>query len=261
MKRRPAPEWLAWAAGLALAAPAFGQGQPAAPAAVAVAAPATASTAAAAPAAAPAVATAAPLAPATGSGDAVKDQLTRLPSAADMRPSGPVAISAKHGEIIQGNVLVYTGDVHFNSNTLKIDGDRLEIKQAADKQYDARMIGGPAHMFHAGAEPDNPEVTAHSKTMTYDSRSGMLDLVGEAVVTRGKDEIHGETIRYNVVDRSMDVDGGKGRVNIILQAPPPAAAPPAPANGGAASPAPAPTAPNPAPAAPPASPPAETPKP
>ena len=249
MKRR-APEWLAWAAGLALA-PAFAQDQAAAPSAVAAAVPAVAAMAPATSAAAPAA----------GNNSTVKGQLTRLPSAADMRPTGPVSVTANRAEVIQGNTAVYTGNVHYDSNTLKLDGDRLEVKRAADGQYEAKMTGTPAHMFHAGVGPDNPEVTAHSKTMTYDSRTGMLDLVGESLVTRGKDEIHGETIRYNVVDNSMDVDsGGKGQVSITLQPPPPAPAPSAPAGSGIGA-TPSPAASSPSPAAPPSTPPAEEAKP
>jgi lipopolysaccharide export system protein LptA len=248
MKRRRFPE-LACLAGLALALPALGQ-QPAD--AVANAAPAspTSTPVAATPAAT------APAEPAPSKSEATREQLTRLPSAADMRPTGPMTVTANRAEVIQGSTAVYTGDVHFDSNTLKLDGERLEVKRAADGQYEAKMTGAPAHMFHAGVEPDNPEVTAHAKTMTYDSRSGIINLIGEALATRGKDEIHGETIRYNVADRSMDVDGGKGRVVIRFEAPPPTPAPTAPA---ATPPAPAATTPAPTPAS--STPPAEAPKP
>ena len=196
------------------------------------------------------VAAAGPTAPATApaahAADA-KNQLTTLPSAADLRPTGPVQVSANRAEVTQGNTAVYLGNVVFDSNTLKLDGDRLEVKRAADGQFEAKMVGAPAHMAHAGAGPDNPTVTAHAKTLTYDSRTGNIDLAGDVLVTRGKDEIHGDTVRYNVLDRSMDANGGtKGRVNIIIQPPPPApgssqapgSAAPAPAVAPPAAPAP-----------------------
>ena len=119
--------------------------------------------------------------------DQTKDQLTKLPSAADLRPNGPLTISANHAELTQGNTAVYTGNVTLDSDTLKMDGDRVELKRAADGQYTAKVTGAPAHMSHAGNGPDNPPMTARAKTMTYDSREGVVDLVGDALMTRGDD--------------------------------------------------------------------------
>src|SRR5581483_11728062 len=114
-------------------------------------------------------------------------------------------------ELVQGNSAVYVGNVTLDSDTLKMDGDRLELKRAADGQYTAKITGAPAHMSHAGNGPDNPPVTARAKTMTYDSRSGVIDLAGDALMTRGDDIVSPQ-----------------------VNAPAPAGAPPAP---GAAAPA------------------------
>jgi len=172
--------------------------------------------------------------------DQTKDQLTRLPSAADLKPSGPVTINANKAELVQGNSAVYVGNVTLDSDTLKMDGDRLELKRAADGQYTAKITGAPAHMSHAGNGPDNPPVTARAKVMTYDSRSGVIDLAGEALLTRGNDKTTAETIRYHVLEQRYEASGGgdgTGRVTIVIPqvnapAPPagaPAATPPAPA--------------------------------
>src|SRR5581483_184612 len=172
--------------------------------------------------------------------DQTKDQLTRLPSAADLKPSGPVTINANKAELVQGNSAVYVGNVTLDSDTLKMDGDRLELKRAADGQYTAKITGAPAHMSHAGNGPDNPPVTARAKTMTYDSRSGVIDLAGDALMTRGDDKTTAETIRYHVLEQRYEASGGgdgNGRVTIVIpqvNAPAPAGAPPAP---GAAAPA------------------------
>ncbi|MBV8063549.1 MAG: lipopolysaccharide transport periplasmic protein LptA [Nevskia sp.] len=183
-----------------------------------------------------------------------KDQLTKLPSAADMRPSGPVTINANRAELVQGNSAVYAGNVTLDSDTLKMDGDRLELKRAADGQYVARITGAPAHMSHAGNGPDNPPVTAHAKVMTYDSRSGVIDLSGEALMTRGDDKTTAENIRYHVLEQRYEASGGSdgnGRVQIVI--------PQVPAPGAAPAPAPA-AAPPPNPAAPAKAPPGGVPK-
>ena len=213
-----------------LPALAWAQG-PAAPAPTQVAAGQTA--AAKTPQAAPAKA------------DQTKNQLGRLPSAADLRPNGPVTIGANHAELVQGNSAVYVGNVTLDSDTLKMDGDRLELKRAADGQYTAKVTGAPAHMSHAGNGPDNPPMTARAKTMTYDSREGVVDLVGDALMTRGDDTTTAETIRYHVLDQRYEASGGDspgGRVKIVIPqvpgAPAQTATPPA-SNGapGASAPA------------------------
>lgn len=196
---------------------------------------------AAAPATAPAAAQVVAAAPAAAPSklDQTKDQLTRLPSAADLRPTGPITINANKAELVQGNSAVYVGNVTLDSDTLKMDGDRLELKRAADGQYTAKVTGAPAHMSHAGNGPDNPSMTAHARTMTYDSRAGVIDLAGDAQMTRGNDKTTAETIRYYVVEQRYEAagdDNGNHRVQIVIPQvntpgqPAPASSVPAPAS-------------------------------
>ncbi|MDB5985359.1 MAG: lptA [Nevskia sp.] len=166
-----------------------------------------------------------------------KDELGKVPSGADLRPSGAINVTAKRAELIQGSSAVYTGDVVMDSDTLKLDGERLELKQFPGSQYVATLTGTPAHMSHPGTGQDNPPMTAHAKTIVYDSRSGIADLIGEAFVTKGEQNISADTIHYNVAQKGILASGGDdGRVHIVI--PPaglPTAAPattPAPAGPG-----------------------------
>jgi len=152
-----------------------------------------------------------------------KDELTRLPSAADFKPNGPITIGANRAELVQNNSAVYVGNVTLDSDTLKMDGDRLDLKRAADGPYTAKITGSPAHMSHAGAGPDNPPVSARANTMTYDSRNGIIDLVGDAQLTRGDDKTTAETIHYHVAERRYEASGSDsplspngGRVIIVI---------------------------------------------
>ncbi len=181
--------------------------------------------------------------------DQTKDQLTKLPSAADLKPTGPLTINANYLESRQGNSAIYSGKVTVDSDTLKMDGDRLELKRAADGQYTARITGAPAHMSHAGSGPDNPPMTAQAKVMTYDSRSSSVNLDGDAQMTKGDERTTAEKISYNFLEQRYQASGGGdgsgGRVQIVIpQVTAPAATTPQ-------TPATAPTAPAPATAAPP----------
>jgi lipopolysaccharide export system protein LptA len=177
-----------------------------------------------------------------------RDDLGQLPSAQDMRPTGPVTVTARHAELVQGNSAIYTGNVVLDSDTLKLDGDRLELHQDTDGQYTAKVTGMPGHMAHAGNGPDNPPVAARARTLNYDSRTGVIDLIGDALFRRGSDEITGDVIHYNVIERHVDASGGNGgQVKIVIQAPPPATPP---GTGTPATPATAPGGTNAAPAPP-----------
>ena len=147
-----------------------------------------------------------------------RKDLVKLPKPTDLKPTGPVTLTSDKAELVQGNSAVYTGNVVLSSDTLKLEGDRVELKQYAGGQYEARITGGPAKMNHAGNGADNPPVSARARTLNYDSRSGVLDLISDAYVMRGNDEITGDTIKYDVNQRRIQASGGTGgQVKIILQ--------------------------------------------
>jgi lipopolysaccharide transport protein LptA len=149
---------------------------------------------------------------------AFKESLGRAPSSQDLKPTGPIDITADHLESVVGNTAVYTGNVKLVSNTLKLDGDRLELRQYGKGQYEAHLTGNPGHMNHAGAGPDNPPVDARAKILNYDMRDGYVDLIGDAYLKRCNDTINAETMRYNVATHSYDATRGDGgQVHIILQ--------------------------------------------
>lgn len=160
-----------------------------------------------------------------------RGDLVKLPKPADLKPTGPVTLTSDKAELVQGNAAVYTGNVVLTSDTLKLEGDRIELKQYPGGQYEAKITGGPARMNHAGNGVDNPAVAARAKTLNYDSRSGVLDLLSEAYVLRGSDEITGDTIKYDVNQRRIQASGGDGgQVKIIIQ-PSSADTPPTPPAG------------------------------
>lgn len=145
-----------------------------------------------------------------------------------LRPAGPVTITATNVDWAKGGTMVYTGNVKLSSDTLKLDGDRLELDQLGGGEYRAKVTGAPAHLQHDGEpaakgtkQDAEAPVTARAKTLIYDSKSGLVDVIGDALVTRGEDQITGETIRYNVIERRIQAAGGdKGQVRIVIQPPP-----------------------------------------
>jgi lipopolysaccharide transport protein LptA len=172
-----------------------------------------------------------------------------MPTAEQLRPTGPVTVTAQRAELVQNSSAVYVGNVVLDSDTIRLDGDRLDLRQYPNGQYEAKVTGTPGHMSHPGAGPDNPPVWARANTLHYDSRTGVVDLLGDALFRRGSDEITGSVIHYNVIERRVEATGGDdgSQVRITINQAPPAAhsgpepqtAPPAAAPAPAAPAAPA----------------------
>jgi len=142
-----------------------------------------------------------------------------------LRPTGLVTITADRAEWSKVGVMIYTGNVSLTSDKLKMTGERLELTQFPNSQYTAKITGSLAHLEHAG-EPNEkgeptPTVTADASTLIYDSRTSVVDVIDNAKMTRGKDEVTGSNIKYNVAERRIQASGGDGgQVKIVIQPPP-----------------------------------------
>jgi len=162
-------------------------------------------------------------APSASAQDASPTRESRPRAAERLRPVGPVTVTATSVDWAKNGMMIYTGDVKLASDTLNLDGDRLELEQLGDGEYRARIIGKPAHLLHSGTPasgetPADPPVTARGRTLVFDSKNGIADISGDARVTRGEDEITGETIHYNVNERRIQAAGGSGgQVRIVIQ--------------------------------------------
>lgn len=142
------------------------------------------------------------------------------PRGGDFRPSGPVKINADSAEWQKGGQMVYSGHVRMESGTLKLVGDRLQLEQQDDGEFEAVVTGKPAQLDHAGDPQGNEEtrepVTASASELVYRSRSDTVEIVGDARLVRGSDEITGERVRYEVAQRRVQA---AGQVEIVIQAP------------------------------------------
>lgn len=142
-------------------------------------------------------------------------------TAASLRPTGPVTINADRAEWEKGGAMVYTGNVRLESADLKLTGAKLMLKQFESGEFEARVDGSPATLDHAGIATGGnggarPPVSAKAKQLTYDSRSEIVEIAGEAVLTRGTDEVKGDKVRYDVAHRRIEAAGG---VQIVIQPP------------------------------------------
>ena len=143
-----------------------------------------------------------------------------------LRPTGPVTIEADQAEWEKGGAMVYSGNVRLLSGELVLQGERLQLRQFEDGEFEAQVEGGPALLDHAGLAPEQGQarqpVSARARALTFDTRIDIVQLTGDALLTRGSDQIRGQSIRYDVSNRRIRAQGGEGgQVRIVIQPPPP----------------------------------------
>lgn len=143
-------------------------------------------------------------------------------NAAPIAVDGPVTITADSAEW-NGELMVYTGAVVMSNKSLEMKGDRLEFKQPGGRNapFSIQLTGKPATLHHDGAGREDPPVSAQGQVVNYFSATQEVELTGGARLTRGKDELTGESVRYNTAARSVKAAGGAkgGRVKIVIDVP------------------------------------------
>jgi lipopolysaccharide export system protein LptA len=131
------------------------------------------------------------------------------------------ADDARRTNTFEGNVVVTRG-------TLRIQADRIVVRQDKDGNQFATATGNPVR-FRQRQDPKPPEkeggwMEGEAKRIELDDKAGRVELFESARVNRGGDEVAGD---YILVDQKSDFftvtpGKGEGRVRATIQ-PKPAA--------------------------------------
>lgn len=133
------------------------------------------------------------------------------------RPTGPIEIEAQTADILRDGTAIYQGGVQVRSSEFELSGDRMELRQPAERQYRLLVTGAPAHFAHAGGGADAPPVDATAQRIEYDSGSNVIELSGDVRVLRGRDRLSTERLRYELDERRIQASGGtEGQVRITI---------------------------------------------
>lgn len=132
---------------------------------------------------------------------------------------GLVEIESEQAEFEQqSGVSRYYGNVRVTRSTSVIEGDELVITPGEDGDHlHFSMRGNPA--TYEEDRPGQPPMTARARHMQYSEIEDLLLLEGEARVSRGRDVLHGEQIRYERGAGRIRATGGDspdGRVRILI---------------------------------------------
>jgi lipopolysaccharide export system protein LptA len=184
--------------------------------------------------AAPAVRAAAPATPAIIALDAQSSELDLKTNNMYFRKvriaQGPMSVSADQGqatrEALQGSfensLWVFRGNVKITMDQGLLTADEAQIDFIKKLLSKAVAHGKPAE-FEQKIEKTGKIAHGHADTIDYDAAKGVVKLTTNAWLSDGQNEVHGESLKYNVLAQSIVADAaeqGSQRVHIIITPPP-----------------------------------------
>jgi lipopolysaccharide export system protein LptA len=136
--------------------------------------------------------------------------------------SKPVQVEADSVQVDDiRKVAVYQGNVILIQGTLKVQADRIDVHQD-DKGFASGEATGKPVRFRQKMDNSEDYVDGHSSRLEYDAHTEIVKMIGAAWLRRGKDEIRGNLITYNMRTEQYRAEGsvkgvGTGRVHAIIQ--------------------------------------------
>lgn len=117
-------------------------------------------------------------------------------------------------------VAVYEGKVVLSQGTLRVQADRVEVRQDAEGFLTGIAVGKPAH-FRQRLDGRGDWVDAWANRVEYDARREQVRLIGEAYLKKGEEELRGDIITYDARSELYQASGGlpgqkPGRVRAVI---------------------------------------------
>ncbi|MGO9039282.1 MAG: lipopolysaccharide transport periplasmic protein LptA [Steroidobacteraceae bacterium] len=180
-------------------------------------------------------ATAAPKAPEAISLDAQSSELDLRNNNVVFRKvrisQGTMSVSADQGQATRqasglnfdNSLWVFRGNVKITMDQGQLSSDDAEINFNKKLLSKAVANGKPAE-FQQRIAKSGKIAKGHADTIDYDAAKSTVRLLKNAWLSDGQNEIHGESLKYNVLAQSIVADAaeqGSQRVHIIITPPPP----------------------------------------
>lgn len=120
-------------------------------------------------------------------------------------------------------VAVYEGKVILTQGTLRVQADRIEVRQDAEGFLTGVATGRPVH-FRQRLDGRGDWVEAWANRVEYDARKEQVRLIGEAYLKKGEEELRGDVITYDARSEVYQASGGlpgqrPGRVRAVILPP------------------------------------------
>ncbi len=118
----------------------------------------------------------------------------------------------------QQRLAVYEGKVILTQGTLRVQADRIEVRQDAEGFFNGAAVGKPVH-FRQRLDGGRDWVEAWANRVEYDARKEQLRLIGEAWLKKGEEELRGDLITYDARSELYQASGAgqkPGRVRAVI---------------------------------------------
>lgn len=119
-------------------------------------------------------------------------------------------------------ISVYQGNVVLSQGTLAVRADRVQVTQNPGGLDRLNATGRPA-TFRQKLDDRDEFIEGFANRIEYDSVNGQLEMIGQAQLRRGSDELRGAQISYNANTEFYKVVGQRdattpaGRVRAVIR--------------------------------------------
>lgn len=119
-------------------------------------------------------------------------------------------------------VSVYQGNVILSQGTLMLRADRVQVTQSAGGLDKVVATGRPVS-FRQKLDGHEEFIEGYAGRIEYNGTTNQLELIGEARLRRGADELRGAQISYNAntefykVVGQADAQAPAGRVRAVIR--------------------------------------------
>ncbi|MEW5967583.1 MAG: lipopolysaccharide transport periplasmic protein LptA [Pseudomonadota bacterium] len=119
-------------------------------------------------------------------------------------------------------ISVYQGNVILSQGTLMLRADRVQVTQN-EAGLDKVVATGRPVAFRQKLDGRDETIEGFADRIEYDGSSSQLELIGQARLRRGSDELRGARISYNAnteqyqVAGKTDASAPPGRVRAVIR--------------------------------------------
>jgi lipopolysaccharide export system protein LptA len=135
-------------------------------------------------------------------------------------------------------ISVYEGNVVLSQGTMLLRADRVQVEQNKEGGLQSLQAIGRPVAFRQKLDGSEDYIEGYAQRIEFNGATSQLELIGQAQLRRGQDELRGARISYNAntefyrVSGQGDAQTPSGRVRAVIRPRPkaeqPAAPPPAP---------------------------------
>lgn len=120
----------------------------------------------------------------------------------------PIQITADNARFDEkSGEALYRGNVQIVQGTLRVNGDTLTLKVDADGNLQtARTLGKQAH-YEQKTDPAKGLVKADANEIIFDNNTGVITLLGNAVLRQDSASFSGPRIVYSTVRKQIEATG------------------------------------------------------